>query len=476
MRTLGRNLASASVALVLALSGCTDGSDRSATASNADTTKAPTASTSTSLPSGPQADRGCTSPPPESSDPEWRALDHVALRSTDSYTRLPTPERGAVATALLEEDLVVLEVSGSSESVPVGDSEQYETVVLDAELWLRRIGLDGTTRWVTSLGTPTGFEADATPQMLRVTDEAVHIVWPRFDGAMPARYPDYERFTLVQSAVGFDGGVIGNVDLEQGEIDPSRSGGLWTGSFALDAAGAAIVSELRGDGFHVRKHQADGSIEWSATAQAGFEAKLLLAAIDGNVAVASSGLVLLLDEHGHEQWRVSATPQELAAIRDVELTPGERETILLLAVSNETQPWLCVLDLNGEQRAAVDLGSNGIWDVIRAWPIEGGLLLYAQMPAVGVAHGLYVLDFATQGRPVELILSGSGYDDEPQPGSGTGGIERLADGALVMIGYEEDWPARGPEGDEFERRDFLLRLPPTAGNGDLDELPLLGDS
>lgn len=414
----------------------------------------------------------CRQPPPAASSesPDEGGLLEERLRGTEADVRLPTREGSAVEIGAVGEDIVLLEeVTRSEYDESTGTSERRQ-----ADLSLRRVAADGSTRWTAPVGTfVPPYRTDQ--RSLLVDGGRVRVLWSRADVDLPDPLAAGAPATLVVSTFGPDGALASEVELQA--VPAADVDRAWMSSrSAIGSDGSVAVGSVEGDTLVVDSFDPDGRARWKdeiegAPASAGTPRTppVVIVLPGGDVVAAWAGSVVRWAPDGDRRWDVRLEPADLTPIHP---GTGDGEADLLITM-DEPRHWFCAVDADGRVTLRTVESVWGWGPAARAWWTESGLMLLTSLAGLGINDNLVVigLDGSTRWN-VPLAASG---DVLPAAGSVVHDATVTDAGEVVLSALVTGYPPGASNAvDDLEQWDTLLHLAPPAGSGDLASLPTGG--
>lgn len=461
----GTRIVLSALAVLTAL-GC--GSSADSSSGSAPTTRATsiTAAPGTTETSAPMmGGEGCSesSPVIQPESFTFQGLDEESLRATPAEVRLPSEAGFPTDVVAVGDDVIVLEEVTDIDHTSGTGASQYSR----ADLMLRRVAADGSTRWALRLG--TFVESYQTNQhgSLVIDGEALRVLWPRYDGELPAPLYTAVPATLVLSTVDTDGHLDSEVDLlSVPALDPAATPAL----LATAIGGAGSVSVIRVDGILlvIETFDHNGRLLWRDELESSASPLQLVTVLaDDEVAAAWGSHLARWTADGARKWDLALDPSSLAPITPTPDSPGAD----LVVGMTDDGTWFCAIDTNGQLLLRTPEARRFWGSAERAWWTESGLMILSSFIALSANDNLIVLgrDGETQ-WDIQLAASG---DVLPAPGSGIHDATLTDTGDILLAAAITGYPP-GAEitYDNLETWKALIRLPAPAGSGDLSQLPI----
>lgn len=462
--------------LMLAMSlGCNAAREASPPSSASSSASAPVTAVSivgtptTSAPSG----AGCGDRPPTAFAPDVRfeGLDERSLRGTPSEVRLPAEVAATDAMVEVDGDFVVLEYATQT----TYDAAAGRPVYSQADLLLRRFDSSGATEWTLRLGSMVDFYRTFGILALTTDGEVVRVLWPRFDGDLPALLYEPVATTAVVSTVGVDGLVLSQVDVrsiaaQQDSLEALRF------AAALTNDGSAAVGEVDGDVFTVTVFDPDGKLRWqdqlsSPAATRQLPLPLLVVLPDGDLVGASGGKLVRWRPDGEHAWELPLEPRSVKPISD--LTSGGSmnpapDLVLGFGLGGEAT-WFCSLHSDGSLAMRTVEARYPWGEAERSWWTPNGLMILTTLISLGTNSNLVLV--AHDGvvrRDINLASTG----DVIGPGSQVSDSLTSDDGSVVLLMSLTDRSTDASAADDLESWSALVQLTSPAGTGDLSAVPI----
>lgn len=397
----------------------------------------------------------------EPGDFDFMALEE-GLRDTPAEVRLPADAGFPTEVVAVGEDVVLLEETTDIDH----SSGSGESLYSRSDLVLRRVATDGSTRWTVRLGTFVDWYRNYQQSSLVLDGETVRVLWPRYDGELPAPLYTAVPATLVMSAVSADGHLESEVDLQPiSAPDPAETGVSFT--TALGAGGTVASGRVNGGTLVVDTFEPSGRALWRDEIEASPSPIPLIAVADDEVAAAWGGHLIRWTADGDRKWDLPLGPSSLAPI-----TPdsGSSSTDLAVGMAGDGN-WFCAIDSNGRLLLRTSEAQRSWGSAERAWWTESGLMLLSSFIALGANDNLIVV-----GRDgdtlwdVQLAWSG---DVVPSPSSAIHDATVTDTGDIVLTAAVTGYPPDAETTYEnLESWKALIRLSAPAGDGDLSDLPI----
>lgn len=394
-------------------------------------------------------------------------FDDARVRGTSGEARWPAAEGDALAVVPLADDAVVLERQTESH-LASGGTVPGTFEYTKAQLRLRRLRRDGSTVWTTDLGVVAPWYLEGAGRLLVADGDTVRVLWPRFDGPLPAQLDGVVPATAVLSSVRVDGTPQDQVDVRPLSQPADRPRYTMPWRMSLAPSGSVTLGVIGASTFAIENFDPKGVRRWSdeLSSTDGVESIVL----DGGDLVygASGGRLVSWGRDGARRWAIDLVPDSMAGVADVS---GEREGAPAVALSfHSPQPWLCAIDAEGHARLSGSLGSMGPPSIAGAWWGTRGLMTFVESITLGSSHELLTMD--ETGTITRNIAMASSSDVLGVPGSFVNDVA-VSKGELWMVGTRLDYAAgKKPSSETLENWTSLIRLAAPAGDGDLANVPV----
>jgi hypothetical protein len=315
-----------------------------------------------------------------------------------------------------------------------------------ADLALRRIDATGATVWTLRLGTFVELYRTYQDASLVIDGDLVRVLWPRYDGALPAELYTPVPATMTLSAVRADGTLESEIELGDLPAPDAPAAGAVVVT-ALGTDGTAAIGTITGNDLQVDAFSPTGEAKWQDNLSAPPLRSIPQIAVlaDSQVVAASGGQLARWDQDGRRQWDLALDPTSLAPIWS-DSSNAAASGDVLLGFGRDEGAWFCALDANGRITTRTAEARRFWGEAERAWWTESGLMVLSSYVALGANTNLITFD--ANGTVLhDVQVAGSG-DVFPAPGSAVHDAATTGAGDLLLAAAITGYPPGADTGYE----------------------------